>query len=564
VIVKFILKSRIGQVLSFAGPIATLAINPWGNFDPISVVKLVVITGCSFLIAGLAIPEFKSLTSSVDKHVLMLSGLFVGWMLIVILFSGAPITQQVWGIFGRNTGFLAYLSLIILLVSAAILKESSIYEKVFNSLIATSIPMTIYCFVQYSGNDPIGWSLYQTFGTLGNINFLSAFLGLTCIANFAYIISSNSKPILRSCLLLLMLCQLFLVNSTGSIQGIFVFAAGSVIAIILKLATNSKLNLRQVAFTLFVFASLVPIGLGLVNRGPLSAILFQTSTALRADYWHAGYQMMIDKPIFGVGMDSYGDWYREVRGEITASRGVDRTTNTAHNIFLDIGSNGGFLLLFLYILLQVLAIKGAIRRYRLLNGLYDPIFAGIFSVWIGYQVQALVSINQLGVGVWGWIFTGVLIGLGNITTNEASQGGEQQKRTRKNVKRKSVELLPTKIFLSGFATFSLGLILVWFPWKADAEHLAALKSGSADRIMESTNMIGATAFHIDRIANNALAKEDYANVNLLAHKVIDRFPRDFFAWKVLLISPLSDGKTQAEALNVLQRIDPFNPEFMRP
>lgn len=559
-----ILKSRIGQVLSFVGPLATLAINPWGNFDPISVVKLVVITGCSFLIVGLALPEFKSLTNSRDRQVLMFSGLFVGWMLIVTLFSGAPFTQQVWGIFGRNTGFLAYLSLILLLVITAILKEISIYEKIFNSLIATSIPMTIYCFVQYLGHDPIGWSLYQTFGTLGNINFLSAFLGLTCISIFAFSLSSKNKPSIRSGLFLLMLCQLFIVNSTGSIQGIFVFAAGSVITIILKLATNSKLNLRQLSFTFVVFVSLIPIGFGLLNRGPLSAILFQTSTALRADYWHAGYQMMVDKPIFGVGMDSYGDWYREVRGEITASRGVDRTANTAHNIFLDIGSNGGVLLLIFYILLQFLAINGAIKRYRMLNGLYDPIFAGIFSVWIGYQVQALVSINQLGVGVWGWLFTGVLIGIGNITTDGSNQVKSHEKKAKRHNKQKSRELLPPKIFLSGFVSLSIGLIIVWFPWKADAEHLASLKSGNATRIMESTNMIGATAFHIDRIANNALAKEDYANLNLLANKVIDRFPRDFFAWKALWISPLSDGNTQAKALKVLQRIDPDNPEFVSP
>jgi hypothetical protein len=44
----------------------------------------------------------------------------------------------------------------------------------------------------------------------------------------------------------------------------------------------------------------------------------------------------------GVGLDSYGDFYRPFRSlEAVTRTGPQRVTNTAHNIFLDVTTGAG-------------------------------------------------------------------------------------------------------------------------------------------------------------------------------------------------------------------------------
>ena len=89
--------------------------------------------------------------------------------------------------------------------------------------------------------------------------------------------------------------------------------------------------------------------------------------------------MTIDHPFTGVGLDSYGDWYRVSRTlAATLRRGPDITSNAAHNVFLDFSSNGGFPLLIAYLLILGLSLVSAIRVVRRTNG-FDFIHAGLFG-----------------------------------------------------------------------------------------------------------------------------------------------------------------------------------------
>jgi O-antigen ligase len=81
--------------------------------------------------------------------------------------------------------------------------------------------------------------------------------------------------------------------------------------------------------------------------------------------------MTIDNPIFGVGLDSYGDWYRRSRTiEATLRRGPDVTSNAAHNAFLDISSYGGFPLVLIYIVLIILVINHLQNSYTKIIHIY--------------------------------------------------------------------------------------------------------------------------------------------------------------------------------------------------
>ena len=135
-----------------------------------------------------------------------------------------------------------------------------------------------------------------------------------------------------------------------------VFAAGSFLLLgIYGFSIVKNLAMRTLYFmsggVLFLLTSFA-----LFNKGPLAPLIYQISIQLRGDYMHAGWEMTTLNPFFGVGMDSYGDWYRQARGEITTLRGsAERISNSAHNIFLDISSNGGFPLLISYLAILSIA-----------------------------------------------------------------------------------------------------------------------------------------------------------------------------------------------------------------
>ncbi len=554
-----ILRFRIGQSLLLVGPITTFAINPWTSYDPISVVKLSVISTLSFLALFLMLSH-REITKNVDKSLKISMGLFVLFLFSSFLFSGAPMDQQLWGVFGRSTGLLAYFSLGIILFATAVLCDVNFYQKIVYVLILTAIPMDLYCFIQLTGNDPIKWSSFETFGTLGNVNFLSAYLGIVSVATTAYIVSRDAPIRIKSFFAILLVCNLFIVQSTGSVQGLFVFVFGVVVIIFVKLKRMKLFSLTQLGFVVMVTLMGIPSIAGLANKGPLAPYLFQNSNLLRTDYWHAGLEMTQRNPFFGVGMDTYGDWYREARGEISTLRGSpDRTANTAHNIFLDISSNGGFPLLIAYIALMLCALRASFRVYKRLGRHENHIFVALFASWCAYQVQALVSINQLGVGVWGWLLTGALIGY------ERSQRNPSDPFTKPIISRNfKAKLLPASSAIMGVAGMGLGFIFAWFPLNADSNYYSAMKSRDFSRIYSSAEALGSTAWHRAGAINYAYQSQAWDKAQEMALKMTEGNSRDFFGWRYLMYAPNSSAELKSLALAKLKELDPYNPEFKTP
>jgi len=155
--------------------------------------------------------------------------------------------------------------------------------------------------------------------------------------------------------------------------------------------------------------------LGLINRGPLAPFVFGDTLIFRRDYWLAGIKMTVEHPLMGIGLDSYGDWYRRSRSlEATLRRGPEITTNAAHNVFLDLSSNGGIVLLIPYLALIYLTLV-SIKRILKFGQNSNYLILGVISAWFAFQAQALISINQIGLAIWGWIMMGIIIGYDQFT-----------------------------------------------------------------------------------------------------------------------------------------------------
>jgi O-antigen ligase len=496
----------------------------------------------------------QSVIGRLPKGLWIAAGFFVLWMVISIVVSGAPLNQQFWGVFGRNNGFLNYFSLVAILIATALVQNKRTYHKLVDVLVLTAIPMTIYAIVQIAGRDPISWSLMAPFATLGNINFSSAFFGLASLCATILALAPKQNLALRAFLIFLAITDLWIILETGSIQGFMIYIAGLGVAGFFIVRSLMPLRVLQIPYLVLGLIGFSMTALALNNIGLLARFVFGETILFRFDYWFAGWAMTVANPLFGVGLDSYGDWYREFRGEIATLRTVpDRITNTAHNIYLDISASGGFPLLVAYVVLLGYAARAAFRVFRRETS-FNTYFVALFATWVAYLIQAAISINQVGVGIWGWLFTGALIGY-EIASREPVNPPKAKSSKTQDLQ------LPATAALLGIAGFIVGFFLSFIPFSADARFKDSLQTRNPAEQFVQSKALGATAYHMEFALDAAIKANDEALASEITAEILDRYPRDFMAWRVKQVLATSMPSDREEAYEVLKSMDPFNPEI---
>jgi hypothetical protein len=115
---------------------------------------------------------------------------------------------------------------------------------------------------------------------------------------------------------------------------------------------------------------------------------------------------------FGVGPDNYGTYFRYYRESgYPLKYGFDITSNNAHNVFLQFFATGGLFVGLLYVSLIIYIFSKSLANVKNLAGIELINFAGLFSAWITYLLQSLISIDNVGLAIWGWVLGGMLLGL---------------------------------------------------------------------------------------------------------------------------------------------------------
>ena len=547
-------KKRTSTVLLMVGPATTLAISPFSNFDPINLIKMLFVASCAFGLLFLLLPDIKSHVARLPRGMRISAIVFVAWMSVVFVVSGAPMNQQFWGVFGRNNGYLGYLCLIIILLATAIVQEKAFYHKLVDILVLTALPTTVYAMFQIAGRDPISWSQMAPFATLGNINFSSAFFGLASICATVLAFAPKQNLYLRVLLLAMVAVDLFIILETGSIQGFMIYIAGVGFAGFFFVRAYKPFRILQIPYLFLGLVGFALTALALNNIGPFARFVFGDTILFRFDYWYAGWAMTIKNPVFGVGLDSYGDWYREVRGAIATLRTTpDRITNTAHNIYLDISASGGLPLVAAYFVLLGYAFRAAwqiIRRDQTFN----PYFVALFSTWIAYLIQAAISINQVGVGVWGWLFTGAIIGY-EIATRVGSTVPTERRAKLDGPQ------LPASVALLGIMGAGIGFLLTFIPFNADAKFKDALQGGNPVEQFTQAKAVGATAYHMELALDAAIKANNEPLVVEIVNELLTRYPRDFMGWQVRQVLSTASPEERERAYARLKELDPFNPNI---
>ena len=281
----------------------------------------------------------------------------------------------------------------------------------------------------------------------------------------------------------------------------------------------------------------------------------------RVYYWETAIRIAFDHPFFGVGMDQYVDWLRVYR--TTEEVAVNLTADSAHNIYLDVLSSGGFPLFLLFCSFTVLTIISIIRvsrRKELPSGNYYA----LIGLWVAYQSQSLISISQIGVAVWGWVFSGLLIGYEINTRGGAGRTNEEGLNTKRKSTQKISSLSRPKLVIAASAGLALGLIVALPPFISAQQYYNSFKTSNGVAIKAAALLKPYNRNSFMQVTGILLANKFEKDALEIAKEATVHFPNSFAAWKVVGELSAQGSQDQVEAISKLHTLDPNNPDYALP
>ncbi len=384
----------------------------WAPLDDAMVLPkfaVILILVIPIAIYELALSRQSNFMGSFAKLSSVLLGLWAASMLVSAAF-GNNLTASLLGQHARQTGVLLYLALS--LVFLVILKSNSenTVEQYLNTFGIVALCNLAYCALQFIHLDPIAWNLEfnRIVGFLGNPDFSAAFLGFSVIylAYYSWFVASKIR--FKILVALFAALAFFLILQTQARQGIILSILGIVI-LLSFVAIKGKLKVGYLGL-MALSIGLVVSAFGMVNKGPIASMLYKASIEFRGDYWRASFSMIKDNPLFGVGFGRYGDYFREYRDQTQVlRRGAGLISDQAHNIFLDMFATGGVFVFLAFTTgiacISYLSLIG-IRLSKTRKEISQSIV--LLALWTAYLAQSFISIDQVALALWGWIF-GALI-----------------------------------------------------------------------------------------------------------------------------------------------------------
>lgn len=426
-------EKKVQTFVLLGGVVTTLAI--WTKLeDPINLPKMFVLVLSAAIVLGLVFPAILSARKNSSPTQQIGLGLFslVGISLLISTLATDVKYTAIFGEYHRNNGFLSYLAMIILMAAGSLVFSLKSVNRYFIFFGIIGILLSFYGILQGIGKDPVGWKIdYNPFiTTLGNPNFTSGFLGLSGIALLYLVLDAKDRKY-KVGYAVGLLANIYILWRSGSIQGVFGFAIGATTLILVKLWLTNK-RYGQIGLAIAVIAA-APVALAVMNIGPLANKLYQGTLRNRFDYWSAAIGMFKDHPILGVGIDRFGEYYREYAVQNQVAQG--QITDNAHSVYMQLLATGGLVLFIPYILLVLFITLIGFRSLLDYQGEEKFKVAAVFSIWLATVAINVVTVDNLGVGVWFWITGGVLLAISSSAIkSHASDQDQKDKNKAKSTK----------------------------------------------------------------------------------------------------------------------------------
>jgi hypothetical protein len=233
----------------------------------------------------------------------------------------------------------------------------------------------------------------------------------------------------------------------------------------------------------------------------------------------------------------------------------------------DVFAFGGWPLFMTYLGILSLSVI-AIVKVTIRVKKYDAIFVTLTTAWACYQLQSIISINQIGLAIWGWLFGGALIAYEIATRpnkdSESSEPVKAKTTSGRTVKSKQNEMIFSSTLLAGIGAV-VGLLIAAPPYSADAKWRTALFAQDLQKLEAALVPGYLNPMNSYKYANAVQILEG-SKLYDLAYKYaqigVEFNPNNFDAWKVLYVITNSSPEDKALALENMKRLDPNNPNVL--
>ena len=404
--------------LLVGGSLVTLFI--WASLeDPFNAPKSWILYCVGFWLLGWVGFNARSRwRDKLDRQILVLSGALA--LSFVAAFIATDVKLQgLFGDYARRTGLLSYLSFILFFVAASLTFSLSTIDLFDRVTLIVGFIVGFYGFMQHFNLDFIHWNnpYNSVLSTLGNPDFAAAVMAIFMVLAVGLVVNGSKSTFVRAWAALNIAILLVTIVFSQVRQGLLAGAAG--IAVVLFIWLHQR---KKIAALALAGMGVIVGALGLVamlNMGPLKGFFYKASVTYRGDYWRAGVRMFKSHPLFGVGLDRYGAYFRQYRDATQAlRRGPGLVSNAAHDVPIQLAATGGIFVLIAFLALTLFIAWRGITSLRSATGINQIVIATFFGAWITYEAQSLISIDNVGIAIWGWILGGIVVALSRPTKVE--------------------------------------------------------------------------------------------------------------------------------------------------
>lgn len=559
---KYLGSDLTSKLIGLTLMVVTVTVFTGSVTDPVNVTKFFVLGGFAFASLGSILQRRSVETLRNYKGPITVIGLFLTASVLSLVMSKAPLSQSLYGVYGRNNGFLLYFFLIIVfIVTLTISKIENLNVVLSGLFIAGSINL-VYAYWVIAFGDFVPWNnIYgNLLGTLGNPNFIGSFFGIFSGLVFALLFASSTQIRMRIFLVLVLAATFYGIVETKAVQGKVLFVAAGGIVLFYKIRGAFQSAIPPITYLGASLVAFIFSVLGTQQIGPLARILYKETVTLRGEYWNAGWQTGLSNPISGAGFDAYGDWYRRSRSESALKfPGVDTITNAAHNVYLDMFAFGGWPLFLSYLGLSLIVVF-TIIRVSLRKKDFDVTFVALVAIWTCYQLQSIISINQIGLAIWGWVSSAAIIAYERldrkIETQVATSGNPVRKT--KNISSNSGVVTPG---LKAGVLSILGMIIAVPPLSADMKWISAQRSQDVNKLiatLEPSYMNPLSTFKINSVVGVLEMNKFSEQAREQALRAVEFNPESFESWKNITLLSQSTEEEKSIARTNMKRLDPLN------
>lgn len=417
----------------------TLYFNTKAN-DPFNTYKLILAMILAGLLSGQVILLIRNnLTENKELDFYILP--VVTFFLLAQLLALSKTDVFLVGLIGesqRRNGFLSYLALSIIFVFTALKINFNVISRFLEIIILTGLVLVVYGTMQITGRDFVKWVNPHNamVGTLGNPNFASAMLAIIILLSIFSLFHGAINRLYKVLCVPVIVLGLNAIYESNSIQGLLVIGIGLLLyaSFTTFFGQNKYRRIIPIASIIIIMVSI----LGILQKGPLAYYLYKPSVSVRGYYWNAAINMFKSSPVFGVGLDRYGASFKEFRSsEYPLRYGYEITSSNAHNTYLHFFATGGIFVGASYCILMILIFVCGLKSLRNSQGNHRKIVAALISTWVAFQAQSFISIDNVGISIWGWILGGSIIGLYRSGNGRNTMNSIQRKN--------SINLFPVTI-----------------------------------------------------------------------------------------------------------------------